>query len=155
MGRNSMLPTRGRYSSPYFGDSFNSLFDFSPFSFFGKSYDKRPERELFENSLWRKMASDIRDEDNKSIITVDLPGVSKGDIKVDYTDDYITISGERKAEEKRPKYTERYCGTFSRSYHLPNVDATNIKASLKDGVLEIEAPYLKEFKSTSVNIEVK
>ncbi|HLU66736.1 MAG TPA: Hsp20/alpha crystallin family protein [Kofleriaceae bacterium] len=75
-------------------------------------------------------------------ITADVPGVSEEDIDVTVQDNYLVISGSRKAEERKEGenyyvYERRY-GNFSRSFALPdNADPDSIEADMKDGVLEL------------------
>lgn len=74
----------------------------------------------------------------------DLPGLSKEDIKIDLSDNRITVSGERKEERSekdkkhRTQYSEVSYGSFSRSYSFPTpVDANKVDAKYADGVLSI------------------
>ena len=93
-------------------------------------------------------------------IDVDLPGVKKEDISVKIDNNVLTLKGERKTKQevKKEDYykMESSFGCFTRSFTLPdNVDAENIHAENKDGVLEITLPK-KEGKSKSVKqIKVK
>jgi HSP20 family protein len=93
-------------------------------------------------------------------IDIDLPGVKKEDIKVDIEDNVLKVSGERhhKEELKEEDYykLETSFGKFQRSFTVPdNVDAENIDASSKDGVLEIVLPKVKVPEKETKKIEVK
>ncbi|GGD45076.1 hypothetical protein GCM10012288_19270 [Malaciobacter pacificus] len=93
-----------------------------------------------------------REGENSYYIDVDLPGVNKEDIKVDYNKGVLTISGERKTKEevKEEDYykVETYFGKFSRSFNLPeNADIENIEAKSDNGVLEVIVPKLKDEKN--------
>ena len=93
-------------------------------------------------------------------VDVDLPGVKKGDIKIDVHDNILTISGERssKDEKKEGDYhrIETSFGKFERSFTLPkSSDAENISASSKDGVLEVVVPKLKGKDKKMQSIKVK
>jgi len=95
-------------------------------------------------SNWRP-AVDIREEDNRFLITADVPGVDPKDIEITMEDGVLTIKGERTVEqdEKQENYrrTERSRGTFYRRFSLPDTaDADKIEARGKDGVLEIVIP---------------
>ena len=73
---------------------------------------------------------------------VDLPGMAREDIKVEVTDETLTIEGERRhTEEKEEKgyyRSERSYGRFARTIALPEgADATTAKAEFKNGVLEV------------------
>lgn len=93
-------------------------------------------------------------------IDVDLPGVKKEDISVKIENNVLTLKGERKSkkEVKEKDYykKESSFGSFTRSFTLPdNIDAENIHAENKDGVLEVTLPK-KETKESSVKqIKVK
>lgn len=100
-----------------------------------------------------------REGDYAYHIEVDLPGVQKEDIKVEVKDNRVTISGERKTSEetKEEDYyrVESSYGKFERSFTLPgNVDAENVTASSKDGVLEVVLPK-KERSTDATEIKVK
>lgn len=83
--------------------------------------------------------------DNELVVRADLPGLTKDDVKVDVTDDRITVQGERKREheEKREGLyrSERSYGSFSRVIPVPEGTMTDqAKATFRDGVLEIRMP---------------
>jgi HSP20 family protein len=88
---------------------------------------------------------DIFEDGNDVVIKAEMPGLSKDEIDVNITDDVITISGEKKTEEKIEKKDyfrlERYHGSFSRSLTLPaEIQTDKAKAAFKDGVLEVRIP---------------
>ena len=63
------------------------------------------------------------------MVRADLPGLNKDDVKVDVTDDAITIQGERKREQKEEREgvyrSERSYGSFTRVIPLPEGTMTN------------------------------
>jgi len=82
---------------------------------------------------------------NELVIRADLPGLSKDDVRVDVTEDAVTIQGERKREHEEEKggvyRSERSYGSFSRVIALPDGAMTDqAKAIFKDGVLEVTMP---------------
>jgi HSP20 family protein len=88
---------------------------------------------------------DIFEENNSVTVKAEMPGVKKEDLDVNVTEDAITISGEKKKEEKieeKDYYRyERSYGSFSRTLPLPaGVQSGKAKARFKDGVLEIKVP---------------
>ncbi len=88
---------------------------------------------------------DVAETDQGVELSLELPGLSADDVKIAVEDGVMTISGEKKSEtdEKAKGYrvVERRYGSFSRSLRLPQgVEADKVKASLKNGVLRIEAP---------------
>ncbi len=104
-------------------------------------------------------ALDVAEDKDKYTITADLPGLTKEHIKVDFEDGILTISGERKydSEQKEKNYhrLERSYGRFSRSLNLGHgVDANGIKATYKDGVLEVLVPKQEKAKVRPIDIQV-
>lgn len=82
---------------------------------------------------------------NELVVRADLPGLTKSDIKVDVTENQITLQGERKREHEEEKggvyRSERSYGSFYREIPLPEGAITEqAKANFKDGVLEITMP---------------
>jgi len=105
---------------------------------------------------------DVEESDSDYRLSFDLPGVKKEDIKIDLQDGILTVSGERQTEvEKRDKknqntmYSERFYGSFMRSFRLPNqIHADQIEASYHDGVLTLKVPKLAEIKTQPSRIKV-
>ena len=92
-----------------------------------------------------QVAVDIREEDDAFYVDAEVPGMAAEDVKVDVENKVLTLSGERKVEKEETEGTyrrvERQYGSFTRSFSLPEtVDAGNISADLKDGVLELKLP---------------
>ena len=103
---------------------------------------------------------DIAETDKAFEIKAEIPEVNKEDVKVSVHNGVLTIQGERKQEkeEKGKRYhrIERYYGSFTRSFTLPdNVDETKISASFKDGVLNLQIQKTEEVKPKSIEIKVE
>ena len=84
-------------------------------------------------------------EDTKAYwLKVDLPGLKKDEIKVDVTENHITVSGERKVERKEDKknhVSEMAYGSFTRSFSFPvSVDPEKTEAQFENGVLRVTLP---------------
>jgi HSP20 family protein len=82
---------------------------------------------------------------NQLVIRADLPGLTKDDVRVDVTEEAVTIQGERRREHEEEKggvyRSECSYGSFARVIPLPQGAMTDqAKASFKDGVLEIAMP---------------
>lgn len=106
--------------------------------------DFAPFRTEFENVEWVPQIEVLQDND-QFMVRADLPGLTKDDVKIEVTDDLLTLSGERKKEkeEKREGFyrTERMYGTFFRQIALPEGARTeNAAATFRNGVLEITIP---------------
>jgi HSP20 family protein len=89
-------------------------------------------------------------------IAVELPGVKKEDIQLELKDESLTLRGERKAErdvKEGVHRIERVYGPFHRSFNLPSsIDTSAVKASFRDGVLEITLPKAEEAKPRQISI---
>ncbi len=138
------------------GEMFPGLFSFSPRDFFSMSpfqimrrFSEGMDRvfsgrEFGEASIWSPPV-EVRQQGNNIVVSAELPGLDKGDVHVEVTDEGLAISGERKREheEQREGYyhSERSYGRFYRLVPLPedaNID--QVKASFNNGVLEITVP---------------
>lgn len=122
--------------------------------------------DAFSSDLNKEVLSDFtpsvntREGEYAYHIDVDLPGVKKEDISVKVENNVLTLKGERKSKEevKKENYykMESSFGSFSRSFALPeSVDAENIHAENKDGVLEITLPKKALPSGSTKQIEVK
>ena len=103
-------------------------------------------------------AVDVKEDNDKFTILVDVPGVETGDIEVTMEKGVLSIRGERhtESEEEREgfKRIERSRGTFYRSFALPDTaDAENIKAKGRNGVLEIVIPKHAHVQPRKINVE--
>jgi HSP20 family protein len=103
---------------------------------------------------------DVYVDKNDVVVKAELPGIRKEDIDITLTQDSITISGEKRKEEKIEKknYYRWECsyGFFSRVLALPSeVQTDKVKTQFKDGVLEIRIPKTEEAikKEKKVKIE--
>lgn len=104
--------------------------------------------------------ADIVEREKEYLIKIDLPEVPKEDVKVLYEDGVLVIRGERKVEKEvkgeKVHRTERFYGTFERSFVLPDdVDAKLIKAESKDGVLMIHLPRVAVEKARPLAITIQ
>lgn len=103
---------------------------------------------------------DVFEKDNRLVTRVDLPGMKKDDVKIEVTDGYLAISGERKSEveEKKDNYyrCEREYGGFYRAVPLPSsVTLEDITATFADGVLEVSVPLPVKAGATPRRVEIQ
>ncbi|HTL46711.1 MAG TPA: Hsp20/alpha crystallin family protein [Verrucomicrobiae bacterium] len=123
------------------------------------------------NQRWNQMAksssfqpdTDLQDKGDAFVATLDLPGMQKDQIKIDVTEDTLTVSGERQSDNqeknKQGYYSmERTFGSFRRSMSLPEkVVPDNVTAKYDNGVLEIKLPKLtpqkEQQKTKSVPVQ--
>ncbi|MFQ6062688.1 MAG: Hsp20/alpha crystallin family protein [Methanosarcinales archaeon] len=107
---------------------------------------------------YREPYLDMIETDKDIIVTADMPGVDKKDIDIRVTENNIEISAETKREEEEKKegyiFRERMAGKYYRSLTLPSsVDPEKVKASYKNGVLEVTLPKTEVKKKTVIKIE--
>lgn len=102
---------------------------------------------------------DIEETPEAFVLRADLPGVAQKDVKVSLMGDTLTIRGSRSIEKEQKDRNwirvERNIGTFERSFTLGTpVRADAVKASTKDGVLEIHVPKAEEARLREIDIQV-
>jgi len=108
--------------------------------FFDDFFNLVPRSERYQ------LNSDLVENDKEYNLTIELPGIEKEDIKISYENNYLTISAEKKAnidksdESKNYVHKEIYYGSCQRRFYLENVDSEKIKASYKNGILEVKLP---------------
>jgi len=117
-------------------------------------------REAIQKADWAPVV-DISENPDAFVITAELPGIRKEDVKVSVHDGVLTISGERASEytegdeNSKQHRVERFYGQFARSFSLPeHVDDENIKASYRDGVLELTLAKQEKAKPRAIEVQV-
>ena len=98
---------------------------------------------------------DILERGNEIVLKIDLPEVNQSEIDIRVEENTLTIQGERKfLKSENYIQIERPFGTFHRIFTIPRViDETNIKASYKDGVLQIVLPKKEDVHPKQVRVE--
>jgi HSP20 family protein len=105
-------------------------------------------------------AIDIYEDKGNFIAKVDLPGLTKDDIDISVQGNTVSIKGEKKHEHEEKEGAfyccERSYGRFERTFELPTeVDAAKVKATYKDGVLEVSLPQSEAAKPKQIKVDVK
>jgi HSP20 family protein len=126
----------------------NRLFD----NFFGRSTSSAAGR------VWAPPV-DLYETNDDLVLTLELPGVRDKDVTVSITGDLLSVKGERRFEqdvkEQQFLHVERVYGKFERLVQLPiPVQADKVKASYRDGVLEIKLPKAEEIKPKEIKVEI-
>jgi HSP20 family protein len=103
---------------------------------------------------------DVEETPEDFVVRMDLPGVAQKDVKVSLMGDTLTIRGERKheAEHKEGSWhrVERAYGSFERTFTLgAGVRNDKVKASYKDGVLEVRVPKAEEARLREIEVQVQ
>lgn len=90
---------------------------------------------------------DVMEDEKCFKLRVDMPGMSKGDVKLSVEDGDLTMKAEHDTEKKEDDWSSRSYGSYNVRIKLPeNVDFSGIKAEMKDGVLKVVAPKVEGAK---------
>ncbi len=141
-------------------DAMGRLFDESvwdPFGLFAHDPFFSSEPSLMATKI---PSMDVSETKKELSITMDVPGYSPENVKVEVEDDNLVISGESSREEevKEKKYyrKERSSGSFQRCVKLPAyADASKINCQIKNGTLEIKIPKKEGVGKREIKIDVK
>lgn len=95
-------------------------------------------------------ACEVSESEDHYMMSVDLPGMKKEDIKIELNNNVLTISGERKREAT----PERSYGFFKRGFTLSNsIESGRVEARYENGVLELYLPKTQAAKSRQIEIQ--
>lgn len=116
------------------------------------------DKEMWAVADWMPSV-DIRETEDAHLIKGEIPGVTKGDVKVTLQNGMLTIQGERRQvkEEKAKKFHRVEClyGSFMRSFRVPDdADESAVRAEFKDGVINITLPKSAKVKSKATEVSV-
>lgn len=100
---------------------------------------------------------DVHEDDNAYLFHMDVPGMKKDDLQIDFHEGTLSVSGERTASERTENDTlvrvERRSGSFYRSFSLPKtVQPDAIEARYEDGVLTVVVPKAEESKPRRIAV---
>ena len=127
---------------------------------------------LFDNFLGRPTATatgtgsrvwmpvvDMYETSDDLVLNFELPGVREKDISLSMTGDVLTVKGERQFDQQLHDdnyfHAERAYGKFERSMHLPMpVQAGRVRATYRDGILEVSLPKAEEVRPKEIKIDV-
>lgn len=129
-----MLPRKNYYLNDYF-DIFNNI------------YPKEKEY----------MRTDIYEANNKYYLEIDLPGLKKENIKINYDNGYLTITAKKDTLSVNPNTyirKERFYGEIKRSFYIGIKREADLKAKYADGILTIFFPKEDVPTKTNKNITV-
>ena len=104
-------------------------------------------------------AIDLYEDKDNLIAKAELPGMKREEIDISVHDGTLTISGERRYEEKNqeaePYRSERFFGRFHRTLALPKpVQSDKATANYKDGILTVILPKTEEAKPKQIQVNV-
>lgn len=103
-------------------------------------------------------AVDLTESETEFKMMVELPGLTKDDVKITLNDNMVTLRGEKKASNESRKETwhqvERTYGAFKRSFQLSTqVDKTKVNAKFENGVLTVTLPKSEESRPREISID--
>jgi HSP20 family protein len=134
----------------------NRWFD-TPFErLFDTMWGRLPET-AEPNDTWAPRV-DIREDKEAVVLTAELPGVDKDNVKVELENGVLTVSGEKKSETEATENgiyrSERVYGSFKRSFTVPDtLDADKIEAEYANGVLKLVLPKRPEAAPRLINVK--
>jgi HSP20 family protein len=139
-----------------FGEEMDNLF--GEFGFGRGSLTQNLERR-FGAGLWTPQV-EMFERNGELVVRADLPGMRKDDVKVEVTDDGITIEGERRNEDEEKGEgfyrTERSYGKFYRRLPIPaGIDPEDATATFNNGVLEVTMAAPKRTSSKTRRVEIR
>ena len=106
--------------------------------------------EFFNDVLGKDLKTNILEQDDKYVLTSEIPGVSKENVKIDVADNTLTISVSKKNttnnEKKNYLVKEISESDVSRSFYLDDMDENNVTAKMDNGILNITVGKIKEVK---------
>lgn len=108
-----------------------------------------------ESGGWLPLV-DIEEEDDAYVLEADLPGVKRGDAKIEQIGNELLISGEFKERERKGviRRQTRRVGKFAYRVALPEqIDAEKIDAKLNDGVLTVRVPKAQRAQRRSIEVK--
>lgn len=102
---------------------------------------------------------EVTEKDNEYLVHADLPGMKREDFDISVEGNRFILRGERKEEQKTEKkgyhYSERRYGGFARVFTLPvEIDTEKVRASYKNGVLEVSLPKSAKEKPKKIDVTI-
>jgi HSP20 family protein len=103
-------------------------------------------------------AIDVSEDQNRIMVTAELPGMERKDVQVELKNGVLMMRGEKKQEteskDKQYHRVERRYGAFYRALVLPETAETGkIDATLKNGVLTVLVPKREEAKPKQIQVK--
>lgn len=102
-------------------------------------------------------ATDILEENDRLVLRIDMPGVSKETLNVKFADQVLTIVGSRAANGNGMKARHEEFGElrYSRAFSIPDtIDATRTEAVLKNGVLTLTLPKTESARPRKIEVRM-
>ncbi len=103
-------------------------------------------------------ALEVVETKDATVVSAEIPGLSKEDVKISLHNGVLTISGKRKpataSEDPKTLRKETWRGEFSRSVELSHeVKADQLRAELSNGILTITLPKAEQARPRQITIQ--
>lgn len=113
-----------------------------------------PQRKWYAQDGTNALHTHWDEQDDKYVITSEIPGVEKEDVKLTYENNYVSISADYGDDEKACKCGCMRQGKYSFIGYFPSVDTSTIVADLKNGILTVTLPKAEEAKAKEIPIQI-
>jgi len=126
---------------------------------FGEAYLRNNDDDVSNRGDWRPPVDIYENDQHEIVLRAELPGLKREDLDIRVENNTLTLRGDRKrdTEVKQESYhrVERVYGAFSRSFSLPStVNAEQVSAEFRDGVLTVVLPPREEAKPRQIQVKV-
>lgn len=147
---NAPLIRRPAPASGVFASPFDRMFD----QWFGDAHGADGDLATFTPSL------DVHETDKDIVVSVDVPGLEPKDIQVTFEQNVLTVSGEKRAEERKKEdrlhRVERRYGRFVRKLEFgTHVDGDRIDAAFRNGVLTVTLPKTEKARARTIDVKAR
>ncbi|MCD6271027.1 Hsp20/alpha crystallin family protein [bacterium] len=129
---------------------------------FKKKKEQEEQKEKWlENNAVGELAIDAYETDKYIVVQSPIAGITSEDIEISLEDGMLIIKGKRKRPKDTDKiekylYQECFWGRFEKKLILPEeVDITKTKATIKNGILTLKIPKLKEKNKKEIKVKVE
>jgi HSP20 family protein len=116
--------------------------------------------ELFDDIFYSKPLTqsisapvDLIEDEKEVRVSVEIPGMNKDEINIEYKDGILKVSGEKKIEKSEKGHREIRSGKFSRSVSVKDIDFENGSAEYRDGVLSVILPKAEKLSIGKLKIK--
>jgi len=114
------------------------------------------DKEMTKRKRCVQPMGEIREEDHRVIIRLEMPGVSKEDLNIHVENDRLRIYAARRDEKPEGTFLvrERSCDDYEKVFTIDEtIDRDSIDAVMKDGILEIQLQFKKEVQPRRIEIK--
>ncbi len=104
--------------------------------------------------------ADVKEDEDKYIVTLETPGIDKKDLKITMKDSSLLVEGEKKEEKREENESylrvERSYGNFRRVFNFDSrLNSGKVNAEFKDGILTVTLPKSEKEKPKEIEVKVK